>query len=507
MRHNAATLLFTVLSGTSLAQASEQASVWPTAGWPTSTPEAQGMSPSALADLVEFGAANAIDSVLVVRHGRVVLDAYYAPFRHGLKHAVNSVTKGVVGTLAGIAFKEGALGPLDASVLAFFPTRNAGEPDERKQAMTLASLLDSNSGLSWQEPLNDDVPDSMLKMERSANWIDFILQRPMAQPPGVSFNYDSGTWHLVSAIVAKQTGIDTFEYAKQKLFARLGVTDVAWRRDPQGIPIGGYGLFLQPSDIAKIGYMYLHGGEWAGEQLLPPEWIAKVFHPQVDMHVGNYRYANGWWTIPDQRATMAVGFLRQLIIVLPDIDTVVAATGSGSYPFRQLIDRVRAAVKSSDPLPIDAKGDTQLADRIAEAATEKPSRVQEASSLAKTVSGKTYRFGPNAADLKSLKLNLTATIPSYEVVFGAVGPRRSASRIESPIGLDGMFRFREEAGLASLHAVKGSWLSDNVFEIVSRSVLEGVVTRSILTFTGRRVDIAVELNSGFRARLHGETDE
>ena len=88
-----------------------------------------------------------------------------------------------------------------------------------------------------------------------------------------------------------------------------------------------------------------------------------------------------------------------------------------------------------------------------------------------------------------------------------MGPWRSASRIESPIGLDGMFRLRDEAGLASLHAVKGSWLSDNVFEIVSRSVLEGVVTRSILTFTGRRVDIAVEVNSGFRARLHGETDE
>jgi hypothetical protein len=91
--------------------------VWPTAHWARSTPEAQGMSPSALADLVDFGAASPIDSILVVRHGHVVLDVYYALFRHGLKHAVNSVTKAVVGTLAGRAFKQGALGPLDTPVL------------------------------------------------------------------------------------------------------------------------------------------------------------------------------------------------------------------------------------------------------------------------------------------------------------------------------------------------------------------------------------------------------
>jgi CubicO group peptidase (beta-lactamase class C family) len=159
-----ATLLFYVLLGALPSQAAGQPLVWPTAHWPTSTPEAQGMNPSALADLVDFGAASPIDSILVLRHGHVVLDVYYAPFRHGLKHAVNSVTKAVVGTLAGMAFKQGALGPLDTPVLRFFAARNSGERDERKLAMTLASLLDSNSGLEWKEPLDDDaVPESMLE--------------------------------------------------------------------------------------------------------------------------------------------------------------------------------------------------------------------------------------------------------------------------------------------------------------------------------------------------------
>src|SRR5665213_3073494 len=109
------------------------------------------MSPSALADLVEFGANNAMDSLLVVRHGRIVVETYYAPFRPGLKHVVNSVTKAVVGTLAGIAFKEGALGPLDQKVIDLFPERKIANLDADKRAVTLDNLLDMTSGLDWQE--------------------------------------------------------------------------------------------------------------------------------------------------------------------------------------------------------------------------------------------------------------------------------------------------------------------------------------------------------------------
>ena len=91
---------------------------WPTAGWEVSTPEAQGIASSALVDLVELGAKNDMDSLLVVRHGRIVVDAYYAPFRPGLRHLVNSVTKAVVGTLAGIAVKSGEIASVDEPVLA-----------------------------------------------------------------------------------------------------------------------------------------------------------------------------------------------------------------------------------------------------------------------------------------------------------------------------------------------------------------------------------------------------
>ena len=504
----AARVLLLALSAISLvAQAADPAPIWPTTGWQTSAPEEQGMAPSALADLVDFGAANAMDSVLVERHGKIVLDVHYAPFKPGMKHLVNSVTKGVVGTLVGVALKEGKIDRLDAPVLGFFPERSVANADAQKKAMTLQSLLDMNSGVGWREPLSDDVPETMLQMARSADWVGFVLDRPMAQAPGVSFNYNSGTWHLLSAIVARQTGSDTLEYARQKLFAPLGITDVAWRRDPQGIPIGGYGLFMQPRDMAKIGYLYLHGGQWAGQQLLPPQWTAHVFQAQVDMRLGGFRYANGWWTIPEKRASMAVGFLNQLIVVLPEIDTVTVVTGRRQYPVEPLIDRIVAAAKSPVPLASDGAGSARLADRIADAGVEKRSPVAPTSSLASAVSGKTYRFAANSTGLRSIKLDLTPADPRYETMLGAAVPNAPMRRIEGPIGLDGTFRLREAQGVEPLLAVKGNWLSESSFQIVSRSLLEGIVTTYKLSFSGPQVDVSLEDNRGVRARFQGEASE
>jgi len=496
-------LLVASLAAVPVAQSADAATAWPTSGWQGSTPEEQGMASPALGELVEFGAANVMDSVLVTRHGRIVLDVHYAPFKPGMKHAVNSVTKGVVGTLTAIALKEGTLDRVDAPVLGFFPERTVANLDESKKAMTLQSLLDMTSGLSWREPLTAEPPESMLQMERSRDWIGFVLDRPMAQPPGVSFNYDSGTWQLVSAIITKQAGVDTLSYARQKLFAPLGIIDVAWRLDPQGVPIGGYGLFMHPRDMAKIGYLYLRHGEWEGRQLLAPAWVARVFSPPVEMGLGAFRYANGWWTLPDRHAHLAVGFLRQLIIVLPDIDVVAVVTGRGNYPFVQLIDRIVAAAKSPAPLPADPTGGAQLAERVAAAGVEKRSAVVAAPSLASTVSGKTYRIDPNWTGISSIKLDLMSATPRYESTYTLPGGQ--IRHIDGPIGLDGLFRVRAPQGIDErMFAVKGVWLNENSLEVTTRSLTEGIVTTHVLTFGGTHVDISFEDNRGARLRMRGE---
>jgi CubicO group peptidase (beta-lactamase class C family) len=491
-----------------LAHGAESAATpWPTAGWEASTGEAQGVSSAALADLVDFGAASEMDSLLVVRHGRIVVDTYYAPFRAGQPHLVNSVTKAVVGTLVGIAVKEGRIQRLDQPVVDLFFERDIANASAEKKAMTLETLLDSTSGLDWTEPLSDAPPETMLQMARSRDWVGFVLDRPMAQPPGRAFNYDSGTWHLLSAVLTKKTGMDTLAYAKQALFAPLGIGDTVWRQDPQGIRAGGFGLFLQPRDMAKIGYLYLHHGAWAGEQLLPPAWSEHVFHATVDMGLGAspaLRYANGWWTIPDRHAYMAVGFLRQLIIVLPEIDVVAVVTGRRHYPFLSLIDRIVAAARSAAPLPADDEGAARLAAHVREAAVEKATPVPAAPPLAATLSGRTWQFAPNPAGLRSLKLELTAAEPRYDIVAEGLGgaPRR----ISGPIGLDGLFR-SQAIGAGGPLAVKGRWLNDGELEITSRTVGEGLVTTYRLAFHGNEVDVSFTSNQGFTARLHGTASD
>ena len=175
----ASAALLVVASGAALA-AGDDATPWPTAGWEVSTPEAQGVASSALAELVDFGAANDMDSLLVVRHGRIVAEAYYAPFRPGMRHLVNSVTKAVVGTLAGIAVQRGDIASVDEPVLESFRWRTVADAEGAKAQLKIAHLLDMTSGLDWNEPLTAASPETMLQMERSSDWVGFVLDRPMA---------------------------------------------------------------------------------------------------------------------------------------------------------------------------------------------------------------------------------------------------------------------------------------------------------------------------------------
>jgi len=269
--------------------------IWPTKEWQMSTPEVEGMDSKELVKLVDWGTTHSFDSLLVVRHGKIVAEAYYAPYTAGIPHAVWSVTKSVIGTLTAIAWKDGLLDSPRHRVLDFFDRGSIAKLDDRKEAITVQNLLDMTSGIEWTQPLVGAIPISLIEMQRSPDWVKFILDRPMSSAPGETFNYNSGNAQLLSAIITKLTEMSALEYAKAKLFGPLGINDLSWGHDPQGISNGGQGLDLQPRDIAKIGYLYLRNGEWEGEQLLSPAWIDKVNHAIVDMHnrwEPDLRYSN-----------------------------------------------------------------------------------------------------------------------------------------------------------------------------------------------------------------------
>ncbi len=223
-----------------------------------------------------------MDSLLVTCDRRIVLEAAYAPFRAGFKHRINSATKSVVSTLVAMAMRDGRLDSTDRRLMEFFADRTIANLDDAKKAITIRHLLDMTSGLEWSDRGLDGFR-SFLEMERSPDWQQFVLDRPMSEAPGTRFYYDSGNSHLLSAILTKITGKSAFDYAREELFGPLGIEDVMWRGDPQGISGGGAGLYMHQRDMAKIGYLYLRGGVWEGKQILPASWIEGVRKADVDM--------------------------------------------------------------------------------------------------------------------------------------------------------------------------------------------------------------------------------
>jgi CubicO group peptidase (beta-lactamase class C family) len=189
----------------------------------------------------------------------------------------------------------------------------------------------------------------------------------MANAPGITFNYNSGNSQLLSAIIARLTGMDARDYARAKLFTPLGIRTANWLRDPQLNAIGGSGLSMLPRDMAKIGYLYLRNGEWNGKQLLPTAWIDKASHATMDMKLSgnpNLRYSNSFWHLPDKKVYMAVGSQCQLIMVFPELDIVAVTTARDFCPFGRLTDDISGAVKSETPLPPHPEAANRLSTAI-----------------------------------------------------------------------------------------------------------------------------------------------
>jgi len=507
-----------LLLGAPFAAAQEKPQAWPTRQWATSSPEQQGMSSERLARLVEFGGFNDMDSLLVTRHGRIVLEATYAPFRAGLKHRINSVTKSVVSTLIAMAMQDGKLDSTDRQVLEFFADRTVANLDERKKAITIRHLLDMTSGIEWTEGLGDQFT-SFIAMENSPDWQQFILDRPMSEAPGKTFYYDSGNSHLLSAILTRITGKSALGYARETLFGTLGIDDVIWRADPQGVSGGGAGLYMLPRDMAKIGYLYLRGGMWEGKQILPASWIEGVRKANVDMHerwAQNLRYGSQFWVMPNRDAYMAVGHDRQLIVVMPKLDIVVVATGSARFPSANgiptkprysldaLVGFLASAVASDTPLPANPAATAELARQLKEAATERPTAVGEQPAMAKTISGKIWRFARNDLRIKSVTYKFDGAEASFEYEVERGRPT-SVERFGGPIGFDGYFRVggRQRYGLS---AARGRWLNDGVTLVLDVLTLgNDDAARVTHLFNGNSVELNFESASGFKTTLTGRT--
>jgi CubicO group peptidase (beta-lactamase class C family) len=504
-------VLYAVIQVDSARAQSRTDTVWPTKGWLTSAPEDQGMDAAELASLVTFGTNHGFDSLLVARHGRIVAEAYYAPYRADIPHEIHSCTKAVIGTLVGTMMKDGLLDSLDHPVLDFFADRHFANVDDKKQALTLQHLMDMTSGFDWDQGFEDGKEQTLHDMLRSADWTQFILDRPMAHAPGALFNYADANPNLLSAIMTRLTGGLAEEYAKQKLFDPMGIATFHWGRDPQGLTIGASTLSLLPRDMAKLGYLYLRHGEWEGRRLLPAGWADVLSHKTVNMRASydpNQRYSNLFWVFPGGRAFMAVGLHGQLIAVFPDLDVVAVVTARKFVSFFALIEGIYAAVRSDAALPPDPRGAELLANAVTDATVEKASPVGPTPGIASTISGKTYRFPDNGLGLKSLTLFLTDPRPRVAFELASRDASHPLIQYEAPIGLDGLYREGTPADSADqmrrIRIAKGTWSDGQTFVIESQDLGLGGQRRVVLSFSGTELNLRRTDEFGGEASIAGK---
>ena len=490
---------------------SQNDTVWPTRGWLTSIPEDQGMDSSELASLVAFGANHSFDSLLVVRHGRIIAEAYYAPYRADIPHEIYSCTKAVISTLVGTMYKEGLLDSVDHPVMDFFADRRFASVDERKKAITVQNLLDMTSGFDWDQGFEDGKEQTLHEMEQSADWTQFILDRPMAHAPGELFNYVDGNPILLSAITTKLTGKLAEDYAKEKLFDPLGIATWHWGRDPQGLTMGAWTLSLLPRDMAKIGYLYLQHGEWEGRRILPAGWADVLSHKTVNMHASydpNQRYSDLFWVFPGGRAFMAVGLHGQLIAVFPDLDVLAVVTARKFVSFFALIEGIYAAAKSDSALPPDPRAAELLANAVKDAVVEKASPVGPTPEIASAISGRAYKFSDNGLGLKSLTLFLTDPRPRVEFEIDAHDASHPPVKHEAPIGLDGLYR--EGPPVVSgdkMHRIpisKGTWSNEQTFVIESQDLGLGGQRKTVLSFSGDKLNLRHTDEWGGEVSINGK---
>ncbi|PQO47275.1 serine hydrolase domain-containing protein [Blastopirellula marina] len=328
---------------------------------PRSTPEAEGVSSQGIQQFIEAAdkEVNSMHSFMLVRHGKVVAEAWWAPEAADKPHVLWSLSKSFTSTAVGLAIADGKLS-LDDKVLKFFPDLAPEDPSENLQAMTVRNLLTMNAGhqdeLNWRE---------------QTHWAKAFLNHPVPHKPGTHFRYNTPATYMLSAIVQKVTGQTVLEYLTPRLFQPLGIETPEWEKSPQDVSIGGYGLYLKTEDIAKFGQLYLQKGKWNGKQILPAEWVAMATSKQVPNGDNpdsdwNQGYGFQFWRCR-HNAFRGDGKDGQFCIVMPDQDAVVAITantGNMQAELNVVWDKLLPALHD-EALPADEKGLAELKATIA----------------------------------------------------------------------------------------------------------------------------------------------
>lgn len=380
---------------------------------PRSTPAAQGVDAAGIDAFVAALAPTSeveLHSLMIVRHGHVVHERWWPPYTAAAPHLVYSLSKSFTSTALGFAVAEGLV-DLDATVLSYFPEFDAAVTDERSRALRVRHLAAMASGH------NDDTAEAALKAG-DGDMVLGLLLLPPDHEPGSVFAYNQPCTYTLSAIIQRVGGSSLTEFLRPRLFEPLGLTRYGWQTDPLGRELGFSGLHVPTEAIAKLGLLYLREGMWEGRRLLSAEWVAEATRahvptnrPQPDWDQG---YGFQFWR--GRHGYRGDGAFGQFMVILPEVDAVVAITGQ-SPDMQAVLDAVWAhllpALETALPRPVARGAAGEMA-----TAVFRPGPGNQLSTL------RTVRFRPG-------ELTLSDTGPDLVVALGAPGTWTTAGAVAS----------------------------------------------------------------------------
>jgi len=277
-----------------------------------------------------------LDAVMVQHRGMLVYSRMFNWFRDDQPHEFQSATKTISSILIGIALDEGLVKSVDQPIVELLPeydTLFVGD----KANITVDHVLTMRTGLRW---VDFGIGNSFERIEAAADSVSFVVGEPLESKPGERFFYNTGSSHLLSAIVQRTAGVSAFAYAKSRLFEPLGITQVKWPSLPDGRTQGGWGMYLSPIDMMKIGQMLSDGGTYEGRRIVSKSYVDEMFKRRAETHL-NAGYGYQLW-LPDDHGHNGLGAARgyggQEIFVARDLNLVVIFTGNIGFPERNAKD-------------------------------------------------------------------------------------------------------------------------------------------------------------------------
>ena len=309
--------------------------------WQSSSLQAQQVD-SVLIDsaLAKFSADQQMFGFVLIRNGLLVTEYYHPLLKPYNECELRSATKSYVSALVGIALAQGLIDSLDQPMISFFPEFNSPALDPRTRSITVRHLLTMRAGIDYSDGDPLHIPYT-----QSDHWVQKTIHLPLKYSPGEKFYYSSVQTHLLSAIIAKQSGMSTRDFGKKYLFEPGRIQIGHWDQDPQGIYFGGSGLSMTPRAMARFGEIIRQHGKAELSTVIPEEWIHRSIKPNnlLNSIWGEFtslNYGFSWWmngSGPDS-IFFAAGSGGQFIIIAPQKNAVIVTTANPNLS-QSVIDR------------------------------------------------------------------------------------------------------------------------------------------------------------------------